>query len=108
MKHVLYKTGDADAPPSILDRNGEVTLGLCRVCGQGEAELAPVCPAAIDTVNKFMVSGTIGEEATVLILRPPNRSLTREEALVFAAWIVVMTHPRQYEFKRILEAVENV
>lgn len=42
--HDLFRTGDADAPPAILDRNGAVTLGLCRRCGQGEADLAPSCP----------------------------------------------------------------
>lgn len=44
--HDLYKTGDADAPNVIKDRNGEVVLGLCRRCGQAEADLEPMCPAA--------------------------------------------------------------
>ena len=38
-EHKLYKTGDADAPDAIKDRNGEVVLRLCRSCGKGEAEL---------------------------------------------------------------------
>lgn len=42
--HDLYETGDADAPEAIKDRNGEVTLGLCRRCGQGEADLETFCP----------------------------------------------------------------
>lgn len=37
--HILYKTGDADAPNSIKDRNGEVVLDLCRLCGRAETEL---------------------------------------------------------------------
>ena len=37
--HDLYKTGDADAPRQIKDRNGEVVLDMCRVCGRAEAEL---------------------------------------------------------------------
>jgi hypothetical protein len=41
--HDLYKTGDADAPDVIKDRNGEVVLGLCRKCGRGEIELADRC-----------------------------------------------------------------
>lgn len=44
--HDLYETGDADAPSEIKDRNGEVTLALCRRCGQGEADLADECPKA--------------------------------------------------------------
>lgn len=42
-KHDLYKTGDTDATDAIKDRNGEVTLGLCRRCGKAEAELAGPC-----------------------------------------------------------------
>lgn len=41
--HDLYETGDADAPDVIKDRNGEVVLGLCKVCNKGEAELAEPC-----------------------------------------------------------------
>ena len=42
-KHVLYKTGDIDAPDSIKDNNGEVALGLCRICNKGEIELEGPC-----------------------------------------------------------------
>lgn len=31
--HVLYETGDQDAPEQIKDRNGEVVLAMCRKCG---------------------------------------------------------------------------
>ena len=43
--HDLYKTGDSDAPESILDSNGEVVLDLCRRCNRGEQELLdkPMC-----------------------------------------------------------------
>lgn len=43
-KHQLFKDGDADCPPQILDRNGQVALSLCRKCGQGEGDLQPECP----------------------------------------------------------------
>lgn len=42
-EHDLYKTGDADAPLVIKDRNGDVVLGLCRRCGRGEIELCDPC-----------------------------------------------------------------
>lgn len=42
-QHVLYKTEDKDAPESIKDRNDEVVLSLCRVCGKGEADLEEFC-----------------------------------------------------------------
>jgi len=42
-QHVLYRTGDKDAPTEIKDRNGEVVLQLCRVCGKSEIELDQIC-----------------------------------------------------------------
>lgn len=42
-QHVLYERGDADAPDVIKDRNGDITLGLCKICGKGEAELVELC-----------------------------------------------------------------
>jgi len=43
MKHVLFKTGDKGVPDAIMDRNGEVVLGLCRICGLAEIELSQPC-----------------------------------------------------------------
>lgn len=37
--HLLYKDGDADIPEAILDRNGQVALDMCKVCGKAESEL---------------------------------------------------------------------
>lgn len=42
-KHVLYEREDADAPDIIKDANGDITLGLCKICGKGEAELVEPC-----------------------------------------------------------------
>ncbi len=44
MKHQLYETGDNDCPKEILDRNGEVALSLCRICGGAESSLPKECP----------------------------------------------------------------
>ncbi len=43
MKHKLYKTGDTDIPEGIKDRNGEVVLDMCKVCGKAESELDQPC-----------------------------------------------------------------
>jgi hypothetical protein len=51
MNHVLYNTGDNDAPDVIKDGNGEVALGLCRVCGGGECALATECPEELVTAQ---------------------------------------------------------
>lgn len=42
--HVLYENCDDDAPSSIKDGNGDIVLGLCRICGAGEIELEQQCP----------------------------------------------------------------
>lgn len=49
--HNLYKDGDPDAPPEILDSNGQVALSLCRDCGKGESELEEdcICPVCKGT-----------------------------------------------------------
>lgn len=60
--HVLYKTGDKDAPPAILDRNGEVTLGLCRVCRKGEAELGDYCPGP---ANPYRPGGALNRQVAL-------------------------------------------
>lgn len=44
MEHDLYKTGEKDAPNGILDRNNEVVLSECKVCGGAEAALPANCP----------------------------------------------------------------
>ncbi len=49
--HDLYKTGDADAPEVIKDRNGEVVLDLCRRCGRGEIELSEPCTARAPSLS---------------------------------------------------------
>ena len=43
MHHVFYKDSDTDAPESIRDRNGQIALSVCRVCGQGEGDLEEFC-----------------------------------------------------------------
>lgn len=43
MEHLLYERDDPHAPACIKDANGDITLGLCRVCGKGEAELVEPC-----------------------------------------------------------------
>lgn len=50
MRHVLYKTGDKDAPNAIKDRNGDVALDCCKVCGLSECQLdeQPECPGKPD------------------------------------------------------------
>jgi hypothetical protein len=44
MKHGLYKDGDDNIPYGITDRNGDVVLSLCKVCGGAECALTTNCP----------------------------------------------------------------
>ena len=52
-EHELYKTGDVDAPSAILDRNDEVVLSLCKVCGGAEASLPLICPGRRMTADEL-------------------------------------------------------
>lgn len=40
MQHKLYETGDHGVPSAIIDRNGDVVLDLCKICGGAEAAMA--------------------------------------------------------------------
>lgn len=44
MEHDTYETGDINAPAAILDRNGEVVLSLCKICGGAESSMPTECP----------------------------------------------------------------
>lgn len=41
--HHLYCTADPDRPEAICDRNGEVVLACCVICGRGEVQLEEPC-----------------------------------------------------------------
>jgi len=43
MDHVLFTDADKDRPDVICDRNGQVVLGLCKICGKGESQLEEPC-----------------------------------------------------------------
>lgn len=47
-EHILYRDGDSIdcIPESILDRNGQVALAMCTVCGKAEFELDGPCEPA--------------------------------------------------------------
>lgn len=48
-KHELYDGSEDDLPEAIVDRNGDVCLAQCKVCGLGEIQLddQPSCPGPI-------------------------------------------------------------
>lgn len=58
----------------------------------------------MDTFNQYIV-GIRGDDIT--ILNPPPGSICKEDALVFAAWIVSLADPTGEEFKKALEAVTS-
>lgn len=47
-QHDLWKDGDFGVPDVLKDRNGQVVLGQCKVCGAAEQELIdiPLCPGS--------------------------------------------------------------
>jgi hypothetical protein len=58
----------------------------------------------VDTGNYQMVSVNGGGMVVVLA---PRQQMTREAALLHAAWLVAMATPEAGEFERILAAVQN-
>lgn len=37
--HVMYTQSDTNIPPQILDKNGDIVLSMCKICGAAEQEL---------------------------------------------------------------------
>lgn len=58
----------------------------------------------MDTFNKYMVGAQAGK---LVILNPPRGAIERDDALVFAAWIVAMADPGGEDFKNALDAVTS-
>jgi hypothetical protein len=44
VEHIFYETEDSDAPEEIKDQNGEVCLGMCKICRCAEGTLPTNCP----------------------------------------------------------------
>lgn len=42
--HTLWERGDPGLPDGLADRNGDVVLAMCQICGQVEANLEDTCP----------------------------------------------------------------
>jgi hypothetical protein len=70
--HILYTNKDKDAPDSIKDRNGDVVLDLCKICGKAESDLDKPCKSsrelAISWWNKE------GREQEILAMQYFERS----------------------------------
>ena len=58
----------------------------------------------LDIMNKHAV-GLIGEK--IGMLAPPINSVTRDEALILAAWLVALADPGSERFSAILKRVQN-
>ncbi len=61
----------------------------------------------IDTENHFAVSSRGFDPKVIHVLCPPLGPILAEDALVFAAWIVVLAERRDGEFARVLTAVRD-
>jgi hypothetical protein len=58
--------------------------------------------ANVDIMNKYFV-GSNG--TTISILMPPLTPLTKDDALVFAAWLVACADPMGDRFEKVMHKV---
>jgi len=56
----------------------------------------------MDTLNRHLVGMQGGK---IVIMSPPLGGMTKEQALVLAAWIVAVADPRGEDFQKVLDAV---
>lgn len=59
----------------------------------------------IDTRNRYAVS--VNGRGDFAILNPPIDDMSKEEALVLAAWLVALADPYDRNFQSILNEVRN-
>lgn len=57
-----------------------------------------------DTINRFMV-GSRGDR--VVIVLPPIMSISKEDAVNLAAWLVVMSDISRDDWEKFLTEIEN-
>lgn len=74
-RHTLFQDGDVNIPKVIQDQNGQVALGMCKLCGAAESDLiqyksceeymAPegFTKKQLGLYNKFNVTRTDGKSA---------------------------------------------
>lgn len=84
--HVLYKNKDRDAPEQIKDRNGEVVLACCRLCGKAETELSGPCLDIDAIVFALRDRAAQHRELGWEIMREGDPALLEKAADVLARW----------------------
>jgi hypothetical protein len=52
--HALYERADKDAPEQIKDRNGDIVLNCCKVCGMAEVELSEPCVDRVEAAEAHL------------------------------------------------------
>ena len=62
--------------------------------------------AKVDRSNRHLVGGNGAGE--IIVQRPPTAPLTKDEALVFAAYLVSIADPDGRRFAIILEGVQEL
>lgn len=91
--HVLYRNGDNDIPASICDRDGQVVLSMCKVCGKAEIELSEPCektPAPQEQDGTLTNEGTIPTPPAQQAQAIPNEF---KNAVCTAITMLFHTHP---------------
>lgn len=108
-KHVLYETGDPGAPDVIKDSNGEVVLGLCKVCNKGEVELSEPCTtnSAFSTGNPKLQVGWDSTSMRNLQFCPRYYQLTNIEgwrgpSIDLDFGVMIATAAETYQKNRLL------
>ena len=90
--HVLYETGDVGAPDAIKDRNGDVVLGLCRICGKVEIELEESC-----LVRDFDADGIDPANTARTSFNQMDQTRTREIDLALCDYLMRNRHTTPFE-----------
>ena len=58
----------------------------------------------MDTPNKYLVSGTEGL-LRIVVGNPPHGSISKQDALLLAAWLVALADPGRERFEQVFKTV---
>lgn len=59
----------------------------------------------IDIANIFLV-GTRGN-GNIVIMRPPNRPITPQEAIALAGWLFVLSEAKKEDLEKVIQKIQN-
>jgi hypothetical protein len=90
----------------LVDRLKGTMVDECLEVSELSIEATTIEPPPVDTMNKWLIGVTLSSGVRTVHIGLPPRQLSKEEALVFAAWIVSLIGDDE-RWPQVLQAVQT-